>query len=114
MTPPRVALLLLSAGAFGALGATACCAAPRIVALLGCKVRWASQLFTELAPYHPAFVTIAAGAFGLAHYRLYGAPMLPDAAPCQLASLKGHRIAHLTLAAISLALILFPLYAPKA
>jgi hypothetical protein len=114
MTSTRIAVLLLSSGAVAAMAAAACCAAPRIVALLGCKLRWAAQVFTELAPYQPLFVTIAAVCFGLAHYRLYDVPLLSGLSDTQNCTLRRQRRALVTLVSFSFALLLFPLYAPRA
>jgi hypothetical protein len=83
------------------------------MALLDFRIRWVANLFSELAPYHPVFIGIAAAAFGTALYRLYGAPALSVVERSSVQALRGQRRTLWLLTAASLALILFPVYAPN-
>ena len=112
MHSSRKVFVALTAGAVAALAAAACCAGPRLAALLGCRIRWVARVFTELAPFHPGFVAVAAAAFGFAHFWLYASAALPDRAQSSTSGLRWQRVALWILATLSLALILFPLYAP--
>ena len=60
----------LLAGAAAAIGASACCAGPLVLVLIGAGGAWGSRLLA-LAPLQPFFVAAAVAAFGFAFHRLY-------------------------------------------
>lgn len=84
------------------------------MALLDYRVHWAARMFSEFAPFHPLFITIAASSFAVALYRLYGAPVLSAMEGSGGPDLRGQRTALWVLTAVSLVLILFPVYGPSA
>ena len=59
-------------GLIGAIGASACCVLPLLLAVLGLGGAWMSAL-RSLAPYQPYFVALAIGAIGYGLYRTYRA-----------------------------------------
>lgn len=63
----------LLAGAAAAIGASACCAGPLVLVLLGVGGAWGSRL-VALEPYQPYFIAAAIAFFGLSFYRLYMRP----------------------------------------
>jgi mercuric ion transport protein len=60
----------LLAGAAAAIGASACCAGPLLLVLMGVGGAWGSRL-AALEAYQPWFVGAALVFFGLAFQRLY-------------------------------------------
>ena len=62
----------LLAGAAAAIGASACCAGPLVLVLIGVGGAWGSRLLA-LAPLQPFFVAAAVAAFGFAFHRLVSA-----------------------------------------
>ncbi len=66
-TPSSVSLV---ASFLAAIGATACCAGPLVLLMLGMGGAWVSSL-TALEPYRPVFIALALGFLGWAGYRLY-------------------------------------------
>ena len=103
----------LLAGAAAAIGASACCAGPLILVLLGVTGAWGSRLLA-LAPLQPFFVAGAIVAFGFAFHRLY---LKREAcAPGEVCAVtpvrRRQRVVFWTLGVIATALMTFPLYAP--
>ena len=103
----------LAAGAAAAVGASACCAGPLLLVMLGVGGAWGARL-VALEPYQPYFVAAALGFFGLALSRLYRRE--PDcaaqAACAQPALRKRQRLVFWLVSLPALALMAFPLYAP--
>lgn len=56
--------------AAAAIGASACCAGPLLLVVLGVGGAWGSRL-VALEPLQPYFVAVALVFFGFAFYRLY-------------------------------------------
>ena len=75
MNPSRLPLL---AALGAALAASACCTLPLALAAVGVGGAFASSL-AVLEPYRPLFVTLAAGALGLAFWRSARAVAAPEA-----------------------------------
>ncbi len=63
----------LAAALLTALGASACCLGPFVLATLGLGGAWMSAV-TALAPYRPVFIGLTAALLGLAGWRLYRVP----------------------------------------
>ncbi len=103
----------LAAGAAAALGASACCAGPLLLVLLGVGGAWGARL-VALEPYQPYFVAAALLCFGYAFHRLYRAPR--GCAPGEACSLpavrRRQRIVFWLVALAAAALMAFPLFAP--
>lgn len=102
----------LLAGAAAAIGASACCAGPLILVLLGVSGAWGSRLLA-LEPLQPFFVVAAVVAFGFAFHRLY---LKREAcAPGEVCAIppvrRRQRVIFWTLGIIATALMTFPLYA---
>ncbi len=102
----------LLAGAAAAIGASACCAGPLILVLLGVSGAWGSRLLA-LEPLQPFFVAAAIVAFGFAFHRLY---LKREAcAPGDVCAIppvrRRQRVIFWTLGAVATALMTFPLYA---
>lgn len=100
------------AGAAAAIGASACCAGPLLLVMLGVGGAWGSRL-VALETYQPLFVAAALVFFGFAFYRLY---LTPDAcAPgeaCAVPAVRQRqRVLFWFVAVIATALMSFPLYA---
>ena len=99
--------------AAAAIGASACCAGPLILVLLGVGGAWGSRLMA-LEPLQPYFVALALTFFGLASYRLY---RIQDAcAPGEVCAVpavrRRQRSIFWVVSALSAALMALPLYAP--
>lgn len=101
------------AGAAAAIGASACCAGPLLLVMLGVGGAWASNL-VALEPLQPIFMAVALAFFGLAFHRLYLAPAAcaPREACAVPAVRRRQRIAFWVVFAVAAALMAFPLYAP--
>ena len=102
----------LLAGAAAAIGASACCAGPLVLVLLGIGGAWGARL-QSLAALQPVFVAAATVAFGFAFHRLYlrreaCAPGDACAAPTVR---RRQRAIFWTLAVAATALMTFALYA---
>lgn len=102
----------LLAGAVAAVGASACCAGPLLLVLIGVSGAWGSRLLA-LAPLQPFFVAAAVISFGFAFHRLYlkreaCAPGEACAAP---GVRRRQRVIFWVLAVTATALMSFPLYA---
>ena len=103
----------LLASVVAALGASACCAGPLILVLLGVGGGWASRL-TALEPYSPYFTVLTMLFLGAAFYRLYVRQV--SCAPAQFCAddrvlINQRRLFWLVTVPVIL-LLTFPLYAP--
>ncbi len=102
----------LLAGTVAALGASACCAGPLLLVMLGVGGVWGSRL-VALAPYQPYLVAAALGFFGIAFYRLYRPETCaPDDACAVPAVRMRQRVVFWAVAVPAGILMAFPLYAP--
>lgn len=103
---------VLAVGA-AAIGASACCAGPLILVILGVGGAWGSRLIA-LEPLQPYFVTLALVFFGFAFYRLYRSQeaCAPDEVCAVPAVRRRQRIIFWVVSAFAAALMAFPLYAP--
>jgi mercuric ion transport protein len=101
------------AGTAAAIGASACCAGPLLLVVLGIGGAWGSRL-VALEAYQPLFVAAALAFFGNAFYRLYRKPeaCAPGEACAVLAVRHRQRVILWVVALIAAALMAFPLYAP--
>lgn len=113
MPRPWTASGSLLAGAAAAIGASACCAGPLLLVVLGVGGAWGSRL-VALEPYQPFFIAAALAFFAFAFYRLYRnseacAPGEVCAAP---AVRRRQRVIFWVVALVATALMAFPLYAP--
>ena len=101
------------AGAVAAIGASACCAGPLLLVILGVGGAWGSRL-VALEPLQPYFVATALVFFGFAFRRLYRKQ--EDCAPGAVCALptarRRQRAIFGVVAAVAAALMAFPLYAP--
>lgn len=101
------------AGAAAALGASACCAGPLLLVVLGVGGAWGSQL-TALEAHQPWFIAATSAFLGYAFYRLYlksGQCALGDA--CAVPSTRSRQKALFwVVSALAVALVALPLYAP--
>lgn len=103
----------LIAGALAAVGASACCAGPLILVLLGVSGGWASHLIA-LEPYSPYLTGLTLICLGAAFYNLYlrrrscatGDVCVDDRVK------KIQRLMFWFLAVPAVLLIAFPLFAP--
>ncbi len=102
----------LVAGVAAAIGASACCAGPLLLVLLGVGGAWGAHL-VALEAYQPWFAVTALAFFGVAYHRLYLRPT--ECAPgdtCAFPEVqRRQRVIFWTLALMSVALMAFPLYA---
>lgn len=103
----------LVAGAAATVGATACCAGPLLLVLLGVGGAWAGRL-AELEAYQPYFLAAASACFGYAYFRLYHrAGVCTPGQACAVPAVQSRqRLIFWLVAAAALALIALPLYAP--
>lgn len=103
----------LLAGLVAAIGASACCAGPLILVLLGVSGAWGARL-VALEPLQPLFVAAAAVFFGLAFRRLYRLPQdCPPGETCSVPAVRRRqRVLFWLLGLFAAALMSFPLYAP--
>ena len=107
------AMTTMFAGTAAAVGASACCAGPLLLVMLGVGGAWGSRL-VALQAYQPFFVAAALASFGFAFHRLY---LRSEA--CELGTAcstppvrQRQRVAFWVLSLTAAALMLFPLYAP--
>ena len=102
----------LLAGAAAAIGASACCAGPLVLVLIGVSGAWGSRLLA-LAPLQPFFVAAAVAAFGFAFHRLY--LEWEVCAPGEVCAIPAvctrQRVIFWIFAVAATALMTFPLYA---
>jgi mercuric ion transport protein len=103
----------LLAGLAAAIGASACCAGPLLLVLLGVSGAWGARL-VALEPLQPLFVAAALVSFGFAFRRLYRSP--EDCSPAEACSVpavrRRQRVLFWLLGLVAAALLSFPLYAP--
>lgn len=101
------------AGAAAAIGASACCAGPLLLVVLGVGGAWGSRL-VALEPYQPYFVATALAFFGVAFHRLYRGPeVCAPSDACAIPAVRHRqRIILWVVAALAAILMSFPLYAP--
>lgn len=95
------------------MGASACCAGPLVLVLLGVGGAWGSRLIA-LEPYQPYFIAAAFAFFGFAYYRLYMRPA--QCAPGDACALpdtrKRQKTVFWVVSVLALVLMSSPLYAP--
>lgn len=100
-------------GAAAAVGASACCAGPLLLVVLGIGGAWTTRL-AALEIYQPYFTAATLACFGYAYYRLYHRPA--DCAPGDVCTVpvvrRRQRFIFWLVATAALALIGLPLYAP--
>jgi mercuric ion transport protein len=101
------------AGAAAALGASACCAGPLLLVMLGVGGAWGSQL-VALEAYQPWFIAATVAFLGYAFYRLYLRPA--QCAPGDVCATPATRAKQKALfwvvSVLAAALVSLPLYAP--
>lgn len=110
---PRWALpgSLFAAGT-AAVGASACCAGPLLLVVLGIGGAWGSRL-TALEPLQPYFVATSLASFSIAFYRLYRKPQACEGDSCAVpASRRTQRAVFWTIVIAAMTLMSFPFYAP--
>jgi mercuric ion transport protein len=103
----------LLAGAAAAIGASACCAGPLLLVVLGVGGAWGSRL-VALEPMQPYLAAMALAFFSLAFYRLYRKQENCDSGEtCAVPSVRRRqRLIFWVVALVAGALMAFPLYAP--
>jgi mercuric ion transport protein len=103
----------LVAGVVAALGASACCAGPLILLLLGVGGGWASHLIA-FEPYSPYLTGLTVLFIAAAFYNLYmrRRECAPGDACATDRVVKNQRILFWVVAISVLLLLTFPLYAP--
>lgn len=103
----------LLAGAAAAIGASACCAGPLLLVILGVGGAWGTRL-VALEPLQPYLVATALLFFGVAFYRLYRTQ--ETCAPGETCAVpvvrRRQRLIFWVVAAVAAPLMAFPLYAP--
>ena len=101
------------AGAAAAIGASACCAGPLLLVVLGVGGAWGSRL-VALEAYQPWFSAAALLFFGYAYFKLYRTPAAcaPDEACAIPAVRRRQRVVFWVVSALAAALMALPLYAP--
>lgn len=103
----------LVAGAAAAIGASACCAGPLLLVLLGVGGAWGSRL-VALESWQPLFLAATVVSFGFAFNRLYRRPQ--ECEPGQACALpavqRRQRAFFWVVALLAVVLTSFPLYAP--
>jgi mercuric ion transport protein len=101
------------AGAVAAIGASACCAGPLLLVVLGVGGAWGSRL-VALEPLQPFFVAAALTFFGFAFHRLYRRQ--EACAPGEVCAIpavrRRQRVIFWLVSAFAVVLMSFPLYAP--
>jgi mercuric ion transport protein len=112
MLRPWTASGSVLAGLAAAIGASACCAGPLLLVVLGIGGVWGSRL-VALEAYQPYLIAAALGFFGYAFYRLYGKPQAcaADEVCAALAVRRRQRIMFWVVACGAAALLTLPLYA---
>ncbi len=103
----------LLAGAAAAIGASACCAGPLLLVVLGVGGAWSSRLLA-LEPYQPYFVAMALAFFGFAFYRLYRAQdACASGEACAVPAVRRRqRVIFWVVAAFAATFMTLPMYAP--
>lgn len=100
-------------GVAAAIGASACCAGPLLLVLLGIGGAWGSRL-VALEVYQPYFVGAALAFFGYAFFNLYRKPEnCASGEACAIPVVRRRQKAILWLVALAaVTLMALPLYAP--
>lgn len=103
----------LIAGALAAIGASVCCVGPLVLLALGIGGTWIGSL-TKMEPFRPWFIGLTFLFLALAFRRLYRVPQVcAPAAPCaNPRTLKRQRMIFWMVAALLLALLAVPWFAP--
>lgn len=103
----------LIAGVFAALGASACCAGPLILLLLGVSGSWASHL-VALESYSPYLTGLTLLFLGAAFYNLHMRPRacVPGVACATDRVRRNQRIMFWLVAVPAILLLIFPWFAP--
>ena len=113
MSRPWATAGSLLGGAAAAIGASACCAGPLLLVVLGVGGAWGSRL-VALEVYQPYFISAALAFFGYAFFKLYRKP--EDCAPgeaCAIPAVRQRqRFIFWLVVVAALALMSLPLYAP--
>ena len=103
----------LIAGLLAGLTASACCAGPLILLMLGISGSWIGNL-SALEPYRPVFILVAIVFLGLAYRKIYrSAKVCPTDAVC--ATRQGRQSQQIIFWITSLIVVLsiaFPWYGP--
>ncbi len=99
--------------AAAAVGASACCAGPLVLVMLGVGGAWGSRLIA-LEPLQPYFIALALVFFGFAFSRLYRSQeaCAPDEVCALPAVRRRQRAIFWIVSTCAAALMAFPLYAP--
>lgn len=99
--------------AAASIGASACCAGPLVLVMLGVGGAWGSRLIA-LEPLQPYFIALALVFFGFAFYRLYRRQEAcsPDEVCALPAVRRRQRAIFWIVSTFAAALMAFPLYAP--
>jgi len=103
----------LIAGLLAGLTASACCAGPFILLMLGISGSWIGNL-SALEPYRPFFIVLAIVLIGLAYRKIY---LLPKSCSTDAvcATQQGKRSQHISFWVTTLIVVLsiaFPWYGP--
>ena len=102
----------LFAATVAAVGASACCAGPLLLVLLGIGGAWGSRL-TALEPLQPYLVAASLAFFSTAFYRLYRKPQTCEGDSCAVpAASRAQRAVFWAIAIAAVTLMAFPSYAP--
>ncbi|MBS0342897.1 MAG: mercury transporter MerT [Proteobacteria bacterium] len=103
----------VAAGAAAAIGASACCAGPLLLVMLGIGGAWGSRL-VALERFQPLFIAAALAFFAAAFHRLYRRPeaCAPDEACAAPQVVQRQRLLFWVIAVLAAALMAFPWYAP--
>lgn len=106
---PGSVLAIAAAG----IGASACCAGPLLLVILGVGGAWGSRL-VALEPLQPYFVALALMFFGFAFHGLYRKQKACAPADfCAVAAVRHRqRVIFWIVSVLAAALMAFPLYAP--
>lgn len=103
----------LLGGTAAAIGASACCAGPLLLVVLGIGGAWGSRL-VALEVYQPYFIAVALAFFGYAFFKLYRNPEACEQGEvCAIPAVRWRqRFIFWLVAAAATALMAFPLYTP--
>lgn len=112
-TKPASAKGALIVGLLAGITASACCAGPLVLLMLGVSGSWISN-FSALEPYRPIFIGITGIFLWLAYRKIYRKPQICNTeAAC--ATQQGQRIQRILFWVIAMIIalsILFPWYGP--